>query len=94
MRHARLEFHVATTRRSLLRRSLVLPATGLTIVTVSASRSPSAQTEVSKAEANYQDNPKDGQRCAGCRYFSAPNQCSIVKGEVAPEGWCRFWRAA
>ncbi|WP_372623585.1 high-potential iron-sulfur protein [Falsiroseomonas sp.] len=48
---------------------------------------------MSKETANYQDNPKDGQRCAGCRYFSAPDQCSVVIGDVSADGWCRFWRA-
>ena len=44
----------------------------------------------SKTQANYQDTPNDGRRCAGCTHFLKPNGCEIVAGEISPDGWCRF----
>ena len=51
----------------------------------------------SKAYANYQDHPNDGQSCVGCIFFSpvkAAGQmgsCSLVSGEISPYGWCRLF---
>ena len=49
----------------------------------------------SKASARYQDFPNaNGERCGGCTHFQRPNRCEIVEGDISPEGWCRFHRAA
>ncbi|MDY7546551.1 high-potential iron-sulfur protein [Glaciimonas sp. CA11.2] len=44
---------------------------------------------------NYQDHPRDGQRCADCAAFrplSTPDTvtgtCKIVAGPVNLSGWC------
>ena len=47
--------------------------------------------EVTKAEANYQDEPNEAERCLGCRYFSEPTECSQVEGPVCSDGWCKYW---
>jgi hypothetical protein len=48
-------------------------------------------TKSTKQEANYRDMPNNGQRCAGCVHFIAPNACSRVEGQISPDGWCMFW---
>ncbi|KAB1191192.1 MULTISPECIES: high-potential iron-sulfur protein [Haloferax] len=42
----------------------------------------------------YQDEPKEGKQCSNCRYYiedkngDGVGACSIVEGEIAPEGYC------
>lgn len=50
-----------------------------------------AAGKVSQASVQYQDQPKDGQTCANCIQFIAPNACKVVEGVVSPEGWCVIW---
>jgi hypothetical protein len=54
-----------------------------------------AQGKTSKADAAYQDSPKDSQQCSGCVHFIAgENQCRIVEGDISPSGWCRLFTAS
>ncbi len=47
-----------------------------------------------KADMRYQDEPKDGQRCADCLQFipgkdpKGPGSCQIVESPISPNGWC------
>jgi len=50
-----------------------------------------AVAKVAQRAAQYQPTPKGGQACAGCNFFTAPNQCKLVAGEISPSGWCRLW---
>ena len=44
---------------------------------------------MSKAEAAYQDEPKNGQACSACVHFQpASNTCKVVQGSISPKGWC------
>jgi hypothetical protein len=46
-------------------------------------------TKIAKAQLMYQDHPNpDGQHCAICAQFEAPDQCKIVEGPISPNGWC------
>jgi hypothetical protein len=48
-----------------------------------------AQTgKADKKSMQYQDTPKNGQKCDECVYFQAPNKCGIVDGDISPNGWC------
>ncbi len=47
-----------------------------------------AQEKLAQNLVQYQDTPKDGAKCSGCVNFAAPNACTIVAGEISPEGWC------
>jgi len=74
-------------RRSMLR-GAVLVATGS--LAAGFIRVANAQ-KMSKADAKYQDTPKDGQQCSACVYFQAPDKCGVVEGAVKPEGWCAMY---
>ena len=50
-----------------------------------------AQSKVKKAVAKYQDKPKNGQKCADCRFFRPPKACQLVEGDISPDGWCAFF---
>lgn len=53
----------------------------------------------SKDAFHYQDQPKDGKRCAGCVQFIPPQPgqhaggCQIVAGEISENGWCMAFTA-
>ncbi len=44
-----------------------------------------------KAEAGYQPNPKNGQKCINCTMWRDPNKCSAVAGNISPDGWCKWY---
>jgi hypothetical protein len=53
-----------------------------------------AADKMSKAEAEYQDSPKDIRMCATCTLFEPPRACKVVEGDVRPYGWCKVFALA
>jgi hypothetical protein len=53
-----------------------------------------AADKMSKAEAEYQDSPKDIRMCATCTLFEPPRGCKVVEGDVSPFGWCEVFALA
>ena len=51
----------------------------------------SAEAKIAQTGVRYQDLPKDGKQCDGCKLFIAPNACKTVDGAIAPQGWCALW---
>jgi hypothetical protein len=75
----------------LLRRQ-VLWAAFLGAAAAGTAFSPAAaQQKMSKSEAEYQDEPKNGLACAACTLFRPPRACQVVEGDISPAGWCRFF---
>jgi len=74
-------------RRSLLTGAAV--AAGAAVIVVGTSLP--AQAKMSTKAAGYQQTPKDGASCSDCALFKAPNSCTLVDGEISPNGWCRFY---
>jgi hypothetical protein len=74
----------------VLRRTLVQAGISGAVLGLSTS-SALAQNKMSQADANYQDQPKEGLSCAACSLFRAPRSCEVVQGEISPNGWCRFF---
>jgi hypothetical protein len=72
-------------RRSLLRGAVLLASGSLAAGVIQVR--PAYAQKMSKADAKYQDTPKDGQKCATCVYFQAPSTCGVVEGPVSAEGW-------
>lgn len=50
--------------------------------------------KVPKAEVAYGDPPPDhpNQTCQRCTYFAGAYRCKLVRGDVAPTGWCLEWQ--
>jgi hypothetical protein len=75
-------------RRIMLKRIAVLAAAPW------AARSALAQSKATKQAMQYQEQPKNGQRCDTCLQFVAgpkPNSagtCKVVEGPISPNGWC------
>jgi hypothetical protein len=48
----------------------------------------------SKDSVNYQEQPKNGERCDGCKFYipdkndDGTGACAIVEGTVEPDAWC------
>jgi hypothetical protein len=51
----------------------------------------SAEAKIAQTGVRYQDSPKDGKQCDGCKLFIAPNACKTVDGSISPNGWCALW---
>lgn len=49
--------------------------------------------KISKAKAFYQPYPKGTKRCSGCTMFVKPDACTLVMGDIAGHGWCRYHEA-
>ena len=53
-----------------------------------------AQSKASKKAMQYQDQPKNGQKCDQCMQWEpgpkpgAPGGCKVVEGPISPNGWC------
>ncbi|HVB17550.1 MAG TPA: hypothetical protein VNF04_13520 [Stellaceae bacterium] len=54
-------------------------------------RATEAQAKVKQNLVAYQDSPKDGHDCKGCKLFEPPNACKSVEGTISPNGWCKLW---
>ena len=50
-----------------------------------------AAAKMSQPSVAYQDSPKGDQKCSNCSLFQDPNACTLVDGNISPEGWCKFW---
>jgi hypothetical protein len=53
----------------------------------------------SKAEAGYENPARNPNRHCGpsgrpgiCAHYRRPRQCTEVAGDIAPTGWCWFWK--
>jgi hypothetical protein len=48
--------------------------------------------KVPQASVQYQAEPKGDQQCSGCIHFIAEsNTCTLVEGQISPNGWCTLW---
>ena len=71
------------------RRTVVIAVVGA--APLLALMSGSAEAKMAQTAVRYQDSPKDGKRCDGCKLFVAPNSCKTVAGDISPSGWCALW---
>lgn len=79
-------------RRRLLATAAAFPVAAATAALAARLTPARAQGKVSQEQAQYQDEPKGDQQCAGCRYFVEGNKCQQVEGEISPSGWCALYR--
>ncbi len=77
---------------SLHRRALVLAAlNGVLVFSAGVAR---AQQKMTRAQAEYQDEPKGILMCGTCSLFIRPAGCKVVEGDVAVTGWCKLFDLA
>jgi hypothetical protein len=75
------------------RRAVLVSVTGAAPLLVMATSWASAAARVPQSAVHYQETPNNGRDCAKCKQFVAPNACSLVSGDISPNGWCRLWAA-
>ena len=78
----------SVSRRTVLAGTRVILGAG---VAVAAASRADAQPSFTQGEAHYQTMPKDSFRCGMCGSFKPPNSCQLVKGIIAPSGWCMYF---
>jgi hypothetical protein len=44
-----------------------------------------------KKAVEYTDHGTYREHCAKCEHYNEPNRCEVVRGDVAPGGWCKKW---
>lgn len=75
-----------TSRRDLMRTGMMIVAGTASVAVASTAR---AQDEkIAQELVQYQDQPKDGQKCNMCAQWVEPNACKIVAGKISPNGYC------
>jgi hypothetical protein len=78
------------------RRSLL---TAAAVAALAAASPASAAGVIPKTAVGYQNEPKDGHQCSGCKLFipgadaAANGTCKSVAGEILPNGWCKLFVA-
>ena len=50
-----------------------------------------AQQKMAPKLVQYQETPKNNQKCSDCLHFVAPDQCKLVEGKIKPNGWCALY---
>lgn len=81
------------TRRKVLKLGASLPAFAAGLPFLLNARNANAQ-KMPKEQAQYQDQPKNGKRCDGCRFWVEGGKCKVVAGDIAAEGWCALYSPA
>lgn len=75
-----------TSRRAMLRKGAMIAAG---VAGVAAASSARAEDEkIAQELVQYQNAPKDGQKCNMCAQWVDPNACKIVAGVINPNGYC------
>ena len=72
-----------------LTRRTVLAAAAAPAIALALGRAEAAALPPSAVA--YQDRPKDGKQCDGCKLFVAPASCKSVTGKISSSGWCKLW---
>ena len=75
------------TRRRFLRTSAAV-AGGVGLAGLGARK---ADAKIAPKLVAYQETPKDGHDCKGCKLFEPPSACKSVDGVISPNGWCKLW---
>ena len=78
-------------RRSIVMGAAALAASPLVLATQATAG------VVTQVNAKYQAQPKNGAKCAQCKYYlpgpkpEANGACKQVAGVISPNGWCQFY---
>ena len=87
--------HTAVTRRpgaSPSRRRFLKAALGGAFLAGIFSWSEAQAAKITKRAANYQNMPRNNQRCSRCQFFIRPGSCQVVAGKIRPNAWCRLFK--
>lgn len=80
-------------RRANMPRRTVLAGIGGAATLALGARA-TAQPKMTRAQAQYQDEPKGIMMCGTCTLFLPPAGCKVMEGDVAVTGWCNAFDLA
>jgi len=72
-------------------RRTTLKLIGTAVPLVALASGPAEASKMSQQLAHYQSKPKNGRECEHCKFFVRPHSCTVVSGDISPEGWCMLW---
>jgi len=75
-----------TSRRDMLRTGVMIVVGAAGVAAASGARA--EDEKIAQELVQYQEEPKDGQKCSMCAQWVAPNACKIVAGNINPNGYC------
>jgi len=84
----------------LSRKSVLISLLALPLAATAASATvgeASAADKAAQKAVQYQDTPKGDAKCSGCKFFQpgkdakAKGQCTVVEGDISPDGWCSLY---
>jgi hypothetical protein len=81
---------VPVSRRNVLR-GATLFAGGAALVAATLTPASAQSGKMTQKAAEYQNGPKNGQKCLDCSFFEQPSSCKLVEGNISPVGWCKFY---
>lgn len=84
------EQNIPLSRRNVLRGATLL-AGGAALVAGALAPASAQSGKMSQKAAEYQDGPKNGQKCQDCSFYVQPQACKLVDGTISPVGWCKFF---
>lgn len=82
------------TRREIFKTGFIAAASTLAATTILVQP---AQAKMAQKAVMYQGKPQGSQACAKCARFvpsktpGADGTCTIVDGNVSPQGWCAMY---
>lgn len=91
IRKANRHSEIDTGRRRVLRSAAVFAVgAALPLTALQAA----AASKASKKSVQYQDTPKNGQKCSDCVQFEPESKtCKVVAGDIDPNGYCLAFQA-
>jgi hypothetical protein len=80
--------HMAVSRR----RFVACASMGVCLYSRDGALHAQGRRKMTREEAGYRESTDGASICAACADFVAPKYCSIMEGEVSPQGTCRYFR--
>lgn len=78
-------------RRLSRRRFLRTTGAGAALLCAASAARAQARKRMTREEAEYEDEARDGLVCSGCALFQDPKYCVILDGEISPNGTCKYY---
>jgi hypothetical protein len=79
-------------RRELLASSLGVVPLATAVIALRPCRA-RAQQKAQQKLVQYQQTPKNNQKCSDCLHWVPPDSCKVVEGKINPNGWCALFVA-
>jgi hypothetical protein len=85
-------------RRDFLKQAVPAAAGVVAVPVLALTATEAFAGKTSKSAVQYQNKPKDDQKCSQCVFFIAAKsggkgKCQVGQGDISPQGWCSLYQA-